>query len=141
MNDAAAEKAILLAWKAGWEAIHPSDTPWTPENEVFDSAPQWARITIVQTSSRQVSIGVPGARRFERRGRIAVQLFVDINQGKSPLTALVGDVRTVLEGASIFAAGDPQAICVYAVQSDEATTDGRWFQQNAQAPCVWYETR
>lgn len=124
MTEAQAIEALLQHWKTTWEALHPTDVPWTPDNEAFDSVAKWARITMVPTVSNQGSLGaVP---RWIRRGYIAVQIFAVPNVGSGALARLADDVRTCLEGRSITVVGVDEPMCVYAGSTSATTADGAW---------------
>lgn len=113
--------------------------PLAFENEGFDPASgpdQWARITIRMTSSRQVSTGPTGTRRFERKGVIFADLFGPLNTGRKPLAAIAADVRTTLESQEL--ASD---LWTYATAESDVSTDARWFKVQYATPFTFYETR
>jgi hypothetical protein len=146
MTEKQAMEAVLERWETAWEALHPEDAedpnhvPYTFENEEFRAAPSWARVALVHTSTKQVTMGQAPNRQFERRGNVVVQLFGVVDRGRAPLDELAGDVRTVLEGRSLaVTAGD--AITIYAGQTDEKATDGAWHMVNITLPFRYYETR
>lgn len=124
---------MLDAWEDRWLVLHPAETtdpdyvPYVFDNEAATGVTRWARVTVVETSRLQTTSGPIGSRRFEVRGRIAVQLFADVDQGALELAELADDVREILQGKAI-AVGN-QEIALFESQSNPATTDGRWFMK------------
>lgn len=130
MTEAQAVEAMLEHWENGWEGLHPED-PDDPDhvkvvydNEAAVGVPLWARVTIIETLRQQTTSGPKGTRRFEVRGRIAVQLFAEVDQGSGPITALSDDVRTVLQGQTI--AVGSEEIALFETVGAAITTDARW---------------
>lgn len=130
MTEAQATEAILEAWEDGWGELHPNDpldpdyVPFTLDNEAFTAVPNWVRVTIVNTVRTQTTSGPKGTRRFEQRGRIAVQLFASVDAGSKPIAELADDVREVFEGEAIVVAG--QEIALFEAESRPIPTDGAW---------------
>jgi len=79
---------------------------------------------------QQTTSGPNGTRRVEQRGRLAVQLFADVDQGGLDLAGLADDVRKVLEGKAITVldedTGATEQIALFETSSSPAPTDGRW---------------
>lgn len=145
MTEAQAIELLSQTWKTGWEALHPADAPYALENESYRStSPTWALVFVRHTTSKQVTHGPPGARKFERRGNVLVFLFGAVDTGRAGVSALVGDVRTVLEGKRLSTAGDPlwlEAAASAEVGVNGKTTDGLWFMEKIQVPFRYYEIR
>ncbi len=145
MKEHEAIELLSQRWKTQWATLHPSDVPFALENEQFRSSEsKWALVFIRHTTSRQMTQGPEGARRFERNGNIIVLLFGAIDGGRTPLSELVDDVRTVFEGKRLNSAGDP--LWIYAAASAEGgpngkTTDGLWFMQRVTTPFRYTELR
>ncbi len=150
MTEQQAIEAILEAWEDGWVLLHPpveddpDYVPYTFENETFTppvSGP-WARVSIVPTQvSRQASMGPAGSRRFSRGGTIAVQLFVDVNGGRSALAELADEVRGIFEGTRITAGADAEPICTYAGSTTAVEPDEPWFMCTVLVPYNYVQTR
>lgn len=105
MTEVQLRQAILARWAEGWAALHPSDVadpnyvPYTFENEVFakdalGTLGAWARLEIKHSTREQATMGVPS--KDDVRGLIFVQLFGPLGSGKTLLSTLADDVRTVL---------------------------------------------
>ena len=139
MTEAQAVEAILETWKAGWDILHPADCPVTFENEAFTSVSQWARVTIVHTDRRQMTLGPVGSRRFETRGRVAIQLFADLDQGIGRTATLNGDARAVLEGKTIVVGNENVAL--FGGATTNLPTDGRWSMSVVNVPFFYTEVR
>lgn len=128
MTEREAIEAIYQRWAEGWAARHPSDpndpnyVPYTFDNEEFskDTLGQlgsWARVTVQMSTREQATMGSAPNRKFENNGRVFVQLFTPVNQGRALRATLADDVREALEGRSIDE-----------LQLHEATTRGEnWF--------------
>ncbi len=140
MNRAEAEEAILERWDSSWSSLQPA-IPFTFDNEEFEGVDQWARVTIRPSSSRQVTMGPVGSRRFERRGNIFVQLFGPIDVGSKPLALLSADVRTALESRSIAGVGGGEPVSTYAANEQDVGTDGRWYIVVLSVAFSYHETR
>jgi len=126
-------------WASDWALLHPTDVPFTLDNEAMIAVTKWARVTIVHTSRQQTTCGPKGSRRYEIRGRIAVQLFVDVDKGAAELAALADDTREVFEGEAIAAAGEE--IALFEGATNPIATDGRWNLAVIQFPFVYYQLR
>lgn len=148
MTEAQAVEAMLQHWADAWEALHPDDAddpdyvPWIADGEQLADPPaRWARISIIHTASGQITTGGTGARRFERLGRIAVQLFADAGAGRAALAELADDVRTCLEGARMGYEDEPEHVHAYAGQTSSEDTDGRWLMAVVHVPFRYDQIR
>lgn len=140
MTEAQATTAIFEWWKAQWAILHPSDVPYTFDNEAFTSVSKWARVALGGFVRNQTSLGPPGTRRYEARGNIGIQLFSDVDKGALELAALADDVRKVYESVLIpVSAGDN--VNTYAGSTRPVTTDGRWNMSLVVVPFSFYEQR
>lgn len=119
MTEREAIEAVLQRWNDGWTTLHP-EIPWTTRGEVFSSEASWARISVQHSTAEQTTMGSAPSRKFERRGNIFVQLFVQENQGAGALADLAEDVRDVLEGQRL------DGLTIYAGRTEEAPSDGVW---------------
>lgn len=140
MTEAQAVEAIVSAWSTAWSALRPGEY-WTTENEVGASEATWSRISVRPSASVQASMGPPGSRRFHRRGNIAVQLFAPINAGDAAISAMVDDVRTVLEGESFTVSGVTEPVKTFAASSDGRQSDGAWHMVTVVVPFRYQQTR
>ena len=146
MTEAQAVEAMMERWEAGWTQLHPNDptspdyVPFALENEKMTAFSRWARVTIIHTTRPQVSMGPPGARRFEARGYIAVQLFCDVDSGAYELAALADDVRKVLESTLIPVTAS-ENVNTYGAPTRTLPTDGRWNMGLVTVPFMYYEQR
>lgn len=131
MTEAQALETMTQRWIDAWVPLRPT-VPYTFEGEPFDSVDAWARVTFVHTVRRQVTMGSDGARKFESRGTIFVQLFGPPNQGVKLLAELADDVRKVFEGRRLAT-----ELTTYAGSSREVPTDGRWLQKSVTIPFLY----
>lgn len=144
MDQDAATKAILAHWKAGWETLHPANpahadhVKWVPANVDAGSASRWVRVTIRHTTTRQITQGQAPYRKWERRGRIAVDIFVPRNTGTELADLLTGHVRSVFEGESI---GSTERVVTYEAPSEETAEEGQWYRTIVKVQFRYVETR
>lgn len=132
-NDA--REAILLAFTTAWA----ERAPYVFDNEDF-TAPKdapWARVAVRHSGGGQETIGPPGARRFERRGTVFVQVFVPQNTGTIALGSLATVVRETFEGVTL--AGTTVRFSGVIVR--DGGPDGSWFGTTVEAPFTYDETR
>lgn len=94
MNLDQATNAILQRWKD--ESAIPT-TRWTVPNVSFQPPEEttWARITVVELDSRQVSMGDIGNRRFDNDGMILVNCFAPLGKGAQAALVLAQVAKTV----------------------------------------------
>lgn len=135
MTEAQAVEAILEAWDAGWTAAHP-DVPSFYDNESGAAGTSFVRVTVIHTTSQQITMGAIGARRFQRNAQIFVQLFTPIDQGRATISGLADAARSVLEGQTL--AGE---LVIDAGATRENQPDGTWMQMSVVLPCRYFETR
>ena len=140
MTEAQAIEAVTQRWIDMWPALQPT-VPYTFEGEPLESSGTWARMSMLHTAARQATMGGVGARRFERRGNVFVQLFSDLGVGRRQLSQMADSARAVYEARSIVVAGDDEPLTTYAGATREAPTDGRWLMTAVVFPFVYYELR
>jgi hypothetical protein len=135
---------VLLHWKTGWEALHPANPAhvdhvrFVTRNVATPNAATWVRITLQHTSSRQLTQGQAPYRRWERRGWIAVDIYVPINTGTLLASQLAGHVRSILEGKSI---GSTDRVVTYEGPTEERGEEGQWARSMVKVPFRYVETR
>lgn len=145
MTEKQATELLTATWTAEWATLHPTDAPYAIENEQFrGTTATWALVFFRHTTSRQITHGPPGSRKWERRGNILVFLFGDVDKGRASVGELVDHVRTVYEGKRLATAGDP--LWIEAAGSQESgpagkTTDGRWYMTRVVLPFRYFEIR
>lgn len=98
---------------------------------ITEETKAWVRFSVLQTASRQDSLGTSGNRRFLRMGRIYVQVFVRSGTITSKLNELSNKV------IEIYERGDKSPLRILGItQQDLAdgaskkasiTGDGTWF--------------
>lgn len=145
MTEVEAVDAIQQRFITAWEAEMPLDdlgnVAYTFEGEGFEAPANWARVTVLHASARQTSAGGTGTRRFERRGNVFVQLFTDVELGRRAASRLADVARTVFEAQRVSVAGDDEPIVLYAGQTREVETEGRWVRTTVSFPFTYYQTR
>lgn len=113
-------------------------------NEVFDTEPFWVRMTVRELSREQITMGPEGARKFESRCAVFVQVFSpvegafrSIRGGEFSGTQLAEDIRRLFEGKTI-APAKFQAAHIDAPVRDDASK-GRWWMQVVTANFFFFE--
>lgn len=95
-----AEQAILARFLANWTGTAASRVLFQNEgSSAVDSVlSPWVRLSIVELSSQQQTLGAVGTRKFRRVCQVAVQVMVPVNAGARLAKQLAEQVRTVFEG-------------------------------------------
>jgi hypothetical protein len=138
MTDPEAEEATLQLFKARWETNHPDNVadpayvPFCTRNESYKpnqlgELGAWARITLIATTSDQVTHGTPA--KIERRGRVMVQLFAEVNKIKTDNTVLDGNATAKQLAEDVLAALEKQrtgSLTIYAGVPSPLPETGIW---------------
>lgn len=133
--------AVVNAFLTSWGAT----TPVNVENELGFTLPAptippaaaatWARIVVRHLNSEQETLGVPGARKWERTAMVAVQLFIQAGAGVETLYVLAEQARQVYEGV------DLAGIILFKSDVFELGPDGKgWHQINVSTRFRYYQT-
>lgn len=111
----------------------------TFDNEDFSppAGLPWVRLAVRHESAQQESLGEPGARKFERLGRVFVQVFTPLDTGAATADNLASAARAVFEGKTLT----PENIRFHAVTVREIGPDGAWYQVNVEAQFSYTETK
>lgn len=145
MTETDAVDALTQRWITAFDALNPlsgiGSVSYCFEGEPTVAPSHWIRVTVLHSSARQVSAGGTGTRRFERRGNVFVQMFADLERGRRDLGVMADAARSVFEGQRVSVVGDDEPIVVYAGQTREVETDGRWVRSSVVFPFVYYQTR
>lgn len=103
MQMRAAHKAVYAHFAAAWGATTVALYP--NESHVQPPAP-FVRVSMVENTSDQHTIGGAGNKLFERRESVYVQIFVSSNAGEGLLLDLAQAARDIFEGASLSVEGE-----------------------------------
>lgn len=123
-----ARKAILSWWIARWHTkvggTQAAPTvPYTVDNRKMTQATAFAVVEVTNLPADQVTMGAPGARRFERPGWIDVRLYGPRDQGALALDTLAEYVKEIFEATRIGAVGEERGIVTYATSISEQRRD------------------
>lgn len=143
MTESQAVEAISEAFATGWTAAQPT-IPFALDNEAMPSADSFATLSIRHGVSQQITQGPPGQRRWKRSLTVYVRLFVPADQGRAGVSALVGTVRTLLEGVDLAGTSNPngEPVTMMATADREmGPVDSRWFAVACVTSGYYYETR
>lgn len=79
-----------------------STSAFTFENEKFTPPPElpWVRLSVRNLTGEQETLGPIGLRKYDRRGIIAIQVFVLADTGLSQADALSKTAQDIFEGVS-----------------------------------------
>ncbi len=154
MNESQAHQAILDLWEDGWDELHPQDVddpdyvPYTYDNESFTTDAlgelgAWVRVTIQHSTRRQTTMGSAPYRKWENNGRVFVQIFTPVDQGRALKSSLADDVRTVLEGKRMEDMRTHEAVTRGEAwfATGPSSEDGVWAQSTVVVSFVYTETR
>lgn len=125
MTPAEAHKAILQAWmttwhtKAGGSQAAPTVPYGIDNRKLTQPAPIFAVVEIVNVDGDQVTMGRPGARRFERNGYIDVRLYGPRDQGRGALDTLAEYVKEIYESTRLGAVGEERGVVTLAMAASE----------------------
>lgn len=136
MTEEDANEAIAQHWNTGWIAAHGPLTldPVTQVHEgaIAESASEWVRFAIVPSLSQLQTLD---AQQRERTGFLTVQIFTS-PIGTRRSSALIDDVRTILEAQTILLAGE--SIWTHAASAQPGIPDGAWMMRLVTVPFRWY---
>lgn len=137
------KQLFWFRWRALTPALNGGDVipvRWDAKDEV--KAPvvtkPFARHSLKHGTSRQMTFGPPGQRRFERPGVVTVQVFI-------PQTNTEG--LTLAEKCAIIArdayegVGTPEGIWFRNARIQEVGPDGTWLQYNMTSDFLYDELR
>lgn len=140
MTEQQAIEALAQQWDAEFPVLYPG-IPAMLRNEAGPDSGTWVRVTMEHTSSRQISSGPVGSRRYERRGNVMVQVFAPVDQGDHALAGYCDGIRSFLEGTELTVSGADGALNVHSGRTQEMTEDGTWCGKVIVLPFTYYETR
>ena len=83
----------------------------------------WIRLSVRYSTAPQVTLGRKDNRKFDRNGRLFVQVFTDAEIGRSNSDALVNELVDLFEGESFG------GINIRNVETRETGADGKWYIQ------------
>lgn len=125
------EDTVTACFLQEWGATTPVILKNQQAVTITEETKAWVRFSVLQTASRQDSLGISGNRRFLRMGRIYVQVFVRSGTITSKLNELSNKV------IEIYERGDKSPLRILGIaQQDLAdgankkasiTGDGTWF--------------
>lgn len=129
---------ISSTFAAAWATAQPT-VPLILENEAIPTGDTQALLTIVPTTSRQVTQGRTGARRVQRQGWIQVKLWTLANAGTATMAGLADAVGDVIEMIEIPdpTGGEPIVTQAAAPGPSGNSSDGRWFMGTVRVPFRW----
>lgn len=101
MTPADAYRTILQRWIAQAAIRMPTLAYSIDNRRLTQPTPPFAQVDIVGIGSEQVTMGAPGARRFERSGFVDVRLFGARDRGRGELDTLAGHVIEIFEALDL----------------------------------------
>ena len=129
-----AREAIYQAFIDDWGTT----TPYWFDNEVADTeeVAEWCRLTVRHSLASQETLGINGNRKFDRAGRVIIQIFVKLGAATTRLDELSTKVIEIFEGKTIG------GILFTAVTVREIGEDNqKWFNVNVEAPFNYTEIK
>lgn len=143
MTEAQARELLSATFATAWADAQP-DVPLAVDNEVIalpDSG-NFAALSIMLTTSSQMTHGGPGTRRVRRYGWAQVKLWVPAGTRTAGAGGLADSVRDILEARSFASpiAGD-EALITLGASSTPPSEDGRWYTMVVRVPFWYAETK
>ena len=135
MTENEAKQIVLGRFIDNWtgtdlaEVAIPNGGAFTPPTD----AP-WIRLTILETVSRQHTMGKAGSRQFERSDLLIAQVFTPKGTGTKVSDALIQELRDIFEGA------EDQGVIFYDTQQLQGA-DANYYQINLNVKFKYHETR
>ncbi len=126
-----AREAIYERFTTQWA----DETPVVFTNEQADTDGAWVRLTMQNQIRRQKTLGPPGARKFDDRGIIFIQVFEPGDSGTARGDELVALAREIFEGVSF------SGVKCFAAPTTEIGPDGKWFRRNVSIGFDYDETK
>lgn len=135
---------VFGTFAAQWPTLS-GGVPFALENESLPTtADTFAQVTIVPTTSLQMTMGHLGIRRVRRNCWIQVKLWGPIDRGSAGLAALGDVVQTIFEMVELpspVPGDDPVTTLAANAGASGASTDGRWYMGLVRVPMWYSETR
>lgn len=117
----------------------PTGFPFVLGNEKFnapDDTP-WARMVVRHNAATQSTLGITGARQFDRLGSMLIQVFTPLREGTRRSADLIQTVVNGLEGTVIA----NTSICVNDVIPREVGPVDKWYQVTIEAEFRYTDIR
>lgn len=95
----------------------------------------WIRATIKHETFSQFTQGPVGGRKFERKGRLLVQIFTLGNKGTETSDLLSQKIVLAMEGKTFT------GVCIDNVTPRELGQDGKWYQVLADIEFTYQEIK
>ena len=132
-----AREAIYLAFTTAWG----SETQFTFDNEDFKPPKDepWVRLAVRHENGEQETLGPVGNRKFERTGRVLIQVFAVEDAGTERSDELLTLARNTFEGVTL--AGTTVRFHGVTVREIGSTKKDKWFQTLVDAPFTYDETK
>lgn len=138
---------MSLAFTTGWPLAAPT-VPFAIENEAGAlptippaTATSFAFLTIVPTTSDQLTSGEPGSRLVGRNGWIQVKLWTPAGDRTDDMDALVEAVKSIFEMVNLAGPSGGETVDTRASSTDTIGTDGRWYMRLVRTPYTMFETK
>lgn len=107
------------------------------EDLATEKLEEWARCSVFNTLFQQNTLGSKGKRRFERRGVMRVNIFVEGGKGTSRLDEVSTLVRDAYEGFTF----EITSVTFFDVSVNEIGPSGKWYQYDVVGNFRYYETK
>jgi hypothetical protein len=136
MNMRTARKTIYAAFTTAWGAT----TPVVIGNESWpEPSSPWVRLSMRENSSRQLTVGGPGNKIYERRCSVFVQVFSPADAGEGQRDDLGQQARDVFEGLGLAVTGE--TIDFFQVDFDAGDDEPHLFTGRVEAQCRYQQRK
>ena len=98
------------------------DIPYDPP----DDCSAWTRASVLHNEADLASIGAQSTRKWRTEGRVWIQIFTRLGDGRSPSDALVEVALGAFRGLSV---GTNPCVAFRGAKAQEVGPEGPWFMQ------------
>ena len=118
------QKAYLAVFD-GQFPIALDNQDFTPPDSSHDPSIKWIRLTVVNMSGKQYTLGGRGNRKFQHKGMVTIQVFTPKGSATNTNDTLCQDSLDVFEGERIH-----PDLWLYDGSVNTAGSFDGWYQQN-----------
>lgn len=132
-----ASEAILARWQASYTGIPFTRIVLQNEKENFTkgTTAAWARLTILEQTRGQETLGKVGNRKYRTTGQVFVQIFTAVNSGVQAGDVLAKEALDLFEGVSFSGLDFNNGI------ARRSGPDGKWYQHIVEADFDYEEIK
>lgn len=108
------------------------------DDSLYEGEVSWVRWSVLETGSRQETLGQKTDRRYRRENIVTAQIFTPINAGMSAAGTLAEEVRTLFEGEAFSDLDFFDGVQILDLGPD---TEKKWQQTSVRAAFAYELTK